>query len=467
MLVVLFASIYLSQSLARIYSQGRTDYPGIGPDQLAVDTEGRIWVANVEKPSKGKLDKLIHLRLFDDNTWRLYKQADSISIGNSFITGLAADRQGNVWIGTWKSGLVKFDGKNWTLYKQNNSQIAKNMIGDVFVDNLGRVWITYFYSPGGTPEAPSGVTMFDGTKWTTYTTNNSGLLSNEAHTIAFDSQNRAWIGVSGGISVFDGETWTSFSPANSGIKADKVSAIAFDENDRAWIGTYGETQGINLFDGEEWEFYTPNSMGFGSGCYSERAYSWARPNINIDQDGRVWVYGTCIRIFDGSSWISLPLEGYYSRSIPSVATDGQGRTWVGGTPQHPLFSLDPEYPLTLAWRTNWLRTFLSSGGVEYVAFVLACLFAAAIFEDLKITSLGLLSSVLITILFGPVIFYQEFYMNPGVYTTFGGAIGIFTGKKMAVHAKRPTRTRILSIIIGSLIGFLLGIILLAPMILMQ
>lgn len=458
--VIMVAAMSLHLTLSATYSKGRTSYPEIDPMWLTVDSIGRVWTANGNQFSGGVSQHTIILQAFDNDTWRTYKQ--NYSIGSP-ISALASDQQGNIWVGTFDAGLVKFNGVTWQVFTTANSGLASNLIDYLSCDHLGHLWIAYDYSPTGSPNSPKGVTMFDGSRWKTFTVKNSGLSSNEVQTIAFDSQNRAWIGLSGGISIFDGDTWTTLSPDNSEMKADKISAIAFDKEGRAWIGTYGEVEGVSVFDGTNWTFFSPESMGFPSWSYSNSAYSWIIPKILIDETGSVWVYGfKGTRIFDGNSWIPfIDLDG---RNIRSVSVDQQGRTWVilGGGKEN-FFSLDPDYPLNSVLRCLILTNFLSSGGIWYVAFVLTCLFIAVIFDVFPIISFGMLGGFLITILFGkfqlPVIGIP---MNPGVFVTVSGLIGAVIGLKMAAHAKKPKRTRVLAIIISSLIGIMIGICQLAP-----
>ncbi len=54
-------------------------------------------------------------------------------------------------------------------------------------------------------------------KWTTYTTNNSILPSNDILCIAVDANNNKWIGTSEGLVKYDNINWTVYTKQNSGI----------------------------------------------------------------------------------------------------------------------------------------------------------------------------------------------------------------------------------------------------------
>ncbi|MBN1292319.1 MAG: hypothetical protein JXB48_10815 [Candidatus Latescibacteria bacterium] len=63
----------------------------------------------------------------------------------------------------------------------------------------------------------SVITSCDGTDWTIYTSENSGLISNDAYSIVSDHNNTKKIGTNRGVSRFDGEIWTTFTTSNSGL----------------------------------------------------------------------------------------------------------------------------------------------------------------------------------------------------------------------------------------------------------
>ena len=54
-----------------------------------------------------------------------YNNSNSGLPGN-YVLSLAIDGSGNMWIGTWKGGLAKFDGTNWTVYNTSNSSLPNN-----------------------------------------------------------------------------------------------------------------------------------------------------------------------------------------------------------------------------------------------------------------------------------------------------------------------------------------------------
>ena len=73
--------------------------------------------------------------------------------------------------------------------------------------------------------------MFDGSSWTNY------LIITANQSITVDAQNNIWVGTQGnGVSVFNGTTWTIYTTAN-GLADNNVWAIAIDAQGNKWIGT--------------------------------------------------------------------------------------------------------------------------------------------------------------------------------------------------------------------------------------
>ncbi|MCB0278819.1 MAG: hypothetical protein KDD94_04910 [Calditrichaeota bacterium] len=110
-------------------------------------------------------------------------------------TTIIYDSDNNLWAGTIRNGLTKFDGNEQSFYSLSNSYIPSNVIRDIDIDKKGNIWLA----------TQNGVAKFDGTNWKLYNQTTSPIISNDIRTISADSTNQIWIGTSSGISVFRGE----------------------------------------------------------------------------------------------------------------------------------------------------------------------------------------------------------------------------------------------------------------------
>lgn len=155
--------------------------------------------------------------------------------------GIAADTEGNIWAAAGSSGLVKFDGLNWTVYNSSNSGIAGNWVNYVFVDNAGVVWT----ASGG------GFSSFDGSNWNNYNVGDYGRV------VIQHSDGSYWLASSSRLTHLVGSVTTDFTTSNSQIPDNDVSAIAEDLDGNLWIGTvYG---GVAKYDGVNFELFNSSN----------------------------------------------------------------------------------------------------------------------------------------------------------------------------------------------------------------
>ena len=64
-------------------------------------------------------------------------------LSHSFVTVIVQDHKGFMWFGT-KDGLSRFDGYNFTVYKNNpedKQSLSHNFVLDIIVDKDNNLWI--------------------------------------------------------------------------------------------------------------------------------------------------------------------------------------------------------------------------------------------------------------------------------------------------------------------------------------
>ena len=69
-----------------------------------------------------------------------YNKVNS-ELPSNYVTALAIDAQGNLWIGTWGGGLARFDGVSWKVYNTSNSGLPNNAVWALAIDAQGNKWI--------------------------------------------------------------------------------------------------------------------------------------------------------------------------------------------------------------------------------------------------------------------------------------------------------------------------------------
>jgi ligand-binding sensor domain-containing protein len=132
---------------------------------------------------------------------------------------------------------------SWTTYTSEDSGLLNDYVNALAIDEAGRVWV-------GTDGGLSVLTP-DGS-WTTYTSRNSGLVAYSIEALAIDAVGRVWAGTNGGLSVLapDG-SWTTYALEDSGLANNSINALAIDAAGRVWAGagfTFGGSDGLSRFD---------------------------------------------------------------------------------------------------------------------------------------------------------------------------------------------------------------------------
>ena len=323
---------------------------------------------------------------YDDIQIKRLDRSDGLS--NSNILSITQDAFGFVWIAT-ESGLNRFDGKSFVVYKHNRFQLnslACNAINKLLIDKEGYLWIAtthegldcydhetdtfIHYFPTGKEGDISGpaitdlslshngniwvATYYDGLnlydkrkkKFIHYNVdenNPNSIRENIILRLCEDRQKQLWIGYrTKGLSVLDIESGKAIHFANNpsdpySLPSNVVLAILQDRYDNIWVGT---EKGLSL--------YNRNTKNFINFCHDpdnpKSLISDKVMAIYEMEDGRIWI-GTengGISILD----ISFPIlnpdkiefqnigsgdskEMLTHNSVYSLFQDCYGNVWIG------------------------------------------------------------------------------------------------------------------------------------------
>jgi ligand-binding sensor domain-containing protein len=79
---------------------------------------------------------------FDGNQFRVFGRANVEQLSDNMITALHADRAGNLWIGTYGSGVVCLKEGKFTRYTNTNDKgLSQSRIWCIHEDRDGNLWI--------------------------------------------------------------------------------------------------------------------------------------------------------------------------------------------------------------------------------------------------------------------------------------------------------------------------------------
>ena len=193
------------------------------------DKQGDIWISNRATPDAD--DSRFGLSKFNRVTGKFhaFSEAENYPSRKS-ASAFAEDTAGNLWIGFYEGGLVRYAGGRFT---EITKGLPEGLITDLHLDKKGRLWLS---------TASGGISRVDDLNaevlsFVTYKTEN-GLASNNVRSIAEDNLGQIYAGTARGIDRISPETGHIKNYSTSdGLAGDFVSAAFCDSDGILWFGT--------------------------------------------------------------------------------------------------------------------------------------------------------------------------------------------------------------------------------------
>lgn len=192
--------------------------------------------------------------------------------------------------------------------------------------------------------------------WTTYTTENSPLLSNEIGALTFDEKGQIWVGTKNGVYVISSDgLWSTYDEGNPNLSNNSISALIIDKKGQIWIGA---REGLYVHEQNgSWRTY------IGRECYG----CWSSiTDLSVDSQGRVWVatlgglfvydlgeekittikddFGGTLTVYESNATKTTYTKensGLTDTVIRALAIDKLNRVWIG-TNEHGVNVLDQD-----------------------------------------------------------------------------------------------------------------------------
>lgn len=253
----------------------------------------------------------------ENNSYRVEKIVTDPESEFSQIQNLLEDYQGNIWIGSFRTGLLKLaisSGTNYRLSEYNKiSGFATDNAKTVFEDREGNIWCGS-YGDGLIQITPRvfRILRFDKYKY-----------GNSVFSICSD-ENSMWLGTEKGLLRVDplkGVVYNFYSKG-SGLPKDTVTAIQITGGNKLWIGTFGS----GLF-----------SMNTQSGQITRYPLSKGILENSITaiagNGGQIWVgtkRGLCSITSDTEEpvWYTINQGGLPHNYVTGLYLDKKKRLWV-------------------------------------------------------------------------------------------------------------------------------------------
>jgi ligand-binding sensor domain-containing protein/signal transduction histidine kinase len=350
------------------------------------------------------------LNRYDGHTFEVFQpdSDDPTSISDRWITALLNDRHGNVWIGTLRGGLNRYDHKTGKFIPYinepiNASSLAANHVTALLEDKDGYLWVgtnngldrfdpqtgefKHFRSTAGQQNSLPGnfiTTLYEdsqGVIWVGTNKNGLGsidatdlsiktyvykeenpnsLTSNSIHAIVEDNQGYLWIGTPEGANRIspDRNIFIHYThdPSNpNSITDDYVHTLYIDRAGTLWLGT---ESGLDRYDFNAYRFiHYEHNRGETTSLSSNSIYT-----IYEDRGGVLWIgtYGGGLNKYNRgqSKFTYFNADQSKQNSLSSnfvfpIVVDGQGTVWIGTyggglnnyNPRSGLFTLYTNDPI--------------------------------------------------------------------------------------------------------------------------
>ncbi|MEO5564950.1 MAG: two-component regulator propeller domain-containing protein, partial [Chitinophagaceae bacterium] len=282
------------------------------------DRYGYMWFATEDGLNK-----------FDGVNFTVYRNnpGDTTSIGTGAVLAMQEDRSGTIWVGCGRR-LSRYNREkdNFTNYDFTE----KGSIRSISIDHSGKVWVGTY----------SGLYVLD-TRNGNFKTYNSDpgnvdqLMSNAIITVFEDSRNRIWVGTIDGLHLYlqNSNSFKRFlhSDADPFSLSDKiVRTIAEDFNGNIWVGT--DNGGLNSLqpDGKTFKHYNHSAEDINT-ISNDRVF-----DIKVDNSGQLWIAtDEGLNIFEPQTAkvtrVMRDRRNNYSlngKSVRNIFIDKDGIYWV-------------------------------------------------------------------------------------------------------------------------------------------
>ncbi len=288
----------------------------------------KIWIATEYQGLY-----IIMLNAKDPGSFSVTKANASFGLDGLSIQSLFEDNEGNIWISTFRDGVVKlvysYDRKDFVnkqTYNTLNGMIS-NDVKNIFQDKEGSIWIGTY---------GNGIARLVNEAFTFYEFDKSKYGNNITSIDQF--QGSYWLSTDKGVlKTYNGRV-EEFFPSSKYFSNDKITALFIDYKGGIWIGT--SNNGIYLRDNKTGSirriFYSGNDLensinyitGYGDNTWIATRYGVFLFSEGIQKQHFTTSHGlphnSINHIFlnkEGSAWIST-----ISRQLYFISKEGQIRS---------------------------------------------------------------------------------------------------------------------------------------------
>ncbi|MDH6314110.1 ligand-binding sensor domain-containing protein/signal transduction histidine kinase/DNA-binding response OmpR family regulator [Parabacteroides sp. PFB2-10] len=281
---------------------------------VAEDNDSRLWIGtysglNVLHKKTGMLQQITHEMLLgrwiskllitkngdlilgtENGVFRYNPETEECSLINSSggVKALIQDSHDFIWIGTWSSGIFRYDLAENKTYSYP-SFTPNNSCYSLYEDQRKRIWVGTWDAGLFVIRNPYDMDNLQVKGYSHDQSMSSSIADNYIYEISEDlNTGMIWVGTRNGLSILIDENEGRFQtilPDNSknSISFKTISSLLRDKEGTIWIGTMGG--GVNSTWTRKSEF---NSNNLEEVKHEYISTSSVR-DIMVDQNGLIWI----------------------------------------------------------------------------------------------------------------------------------------------------------------------------------
>ena len=326
--------------------------------KMMQDKKDNLWIATYEYDAYDTLNAGI--AKFDGKNWEVFTKKNAPFETNQ-ITSLTIDKSNNIWVGTEKRNIYKYDGKIWSSFEINSisKSVKTVLVSSMAVDSSNNIWVGTLFN---------GLHCFNGTSWKAYDAGNCSLESSFIYSIEVDYRGRVWVGTEIGLYKYEGGDFKEVHTGNFNLPSQRFRDALKDSKENIWFiaDDYGSpypyqtsktTCGIVKYNGNSFSFF-PVSELIGK---PYMVYS-----ITIDYSDNLWIaVNNGLIKYDGKNWIQFSTGFPIGFQAESMCTDYYGNIWMGES-DGTISKFDGKNYFAFstnqyAYKTKWISTLYFDG----------------------------------------------------------------------------------------------------------
>jgi ligand-binding sensor domain-containing protein len=248
------------------------------------------------------------LRIHKENRGMQYFTPLNSNIGSRNIQCVLALSDDEIWVGSGDEGLYHLNQGQWSSYSSFNSALGSNQIKDLCYDQNGKLWIA----------TSNGLNSYGQGQWMQLDTTNSSIPDSDLTRVAC-FEDEVWIGTtSGGIASYRAGNFEVFDQSSCNL-SDNYTRSLFITSEAVWFSSFYKY--YQLSD-ERCEAFDRSNSGILSPAVNDlfiaddRRYFATHEGFSMEQDASWSNYST------GNSAIPHDI-------VETLLIDSEGSVWLG------------------------------------------------------------------------------------------------------------------------------------------